>query len=80
MREHRPWTNMLLDGREPRRQELVTADYDFDTYLDIMAHPGTPFGKLEYIAAAALYGMRLLVHIYGRKTVAFGSAKEFDHI
>lgn len=62
---------MLWDGREPRLQELVTANYDFDTYLDIMTHPGTPFGKLEYLAAAALYGMRLLVHRGGKQTVAF---------
>ena len=66
---------MLWDGREPRLQELVTANYDFDTYLDIMTHPGTPFGKLEYLAAVALYGMGLLVHREEKQTVAFDSAE-----
>ena len=78
MREQHQWARKLYEWREPLLQELVTADYDSDTYLDIMTHPGTPFGKLEYLAAATLYGTRLLVHRDGKQTVAFGSAKDVD--
>ena len=80
MREQHQRARVLWGGREPRLQEQATADYDFDTYLDIMAHPGTPFGKLEYLAAAALEGTELQVHRDGKQTVAFGNAKEVDYL
>ena len=64
---------------EPRLHEQVYRSYDFSTYLAKMMHPGAPFGKLEYLAAAELYGRRFLIHRDGEHTVGFGNANETDH-
>ena len=70
---------MLWVGLVPRLYGQATASYDFNAYLTIMMHPGTPFGKLEYLAAAALYGRRFLIHRDGEQTVGFGNANEAKH-
>ena len=78
-REEHPWTQMLWSGMEPRLHGQVTAAYDFNTYLTVMMHAGTPFGKLEYSAAAALYGRIFLIHGDGEQTLGFGNANETYH-
>lgn len=64
---------------EPRLHGQATAAYDANTYLTIMVHPGTPFGKPEYLTAAALYDRRFLIHRDGEQTVIFDNTNETNH-